>query len=321
MIWLALIGFFVVVFGAIAGAAYFISQRQGTALPAGGGGAASAPVDIPGEGSILLKEDRVSSIGMLDDILQRFYFATDFRQILSQADLDWSVGRLFLMMLLAGAIAMVALFRVPWITPLMAIALSFGAFFVPYFRVLKMRQKRLDQFEQGFPDALESLGRALKAGHPLAAGMEVVANEALPPISTELRRTLDEWKLGRTWDQALENLAERVPLVNMRIFVAAVRLQNRTGGRLTEVLGKLSETIREANSLEGEIRAISAHGRMTGTILTLLPVGITGMMLWVNPTYFDVLIYHPYGKTMIFSALGALVAAHFVIRRILDIKL
>ena len=319
MIWLAIAGFFLVVFGAIAGAAYWFAQRQGAtanAAPASG-----AQIDIPTDSPALLREDRISSIGLLEDILQRFYFAADFRKLLAQADLDWSVGRLFLMMLLTGATSMVVLLRLPWISPLVAIGLSFGAFTIPYFRVLKKRQKRLDQFEQGFPDALESLARALKAGHPLGVGMEVIANEAPPPISTEIRRTLDEWKLGRTWDQALDHLADRVPLVNMRIFVAAVRLQNRTGGRLTDVLAKLSETIREANALEGEIRAISAHGRMTGLILTLLPIGITLMMLWVNPTYFNVLLYHPYGKTMIFCAIGALVAAHFVIRKILDIKL
>lgn len=321
MIWVALAGLFLVVFGVIAGAAYVILQRQGAPVPATGGAVPAESVELAGDGASLLREDRISSIGLLEDILQRFYFATDFRKLLAQADLDWSVGRLFLMMLLCGALAMVGLLRIPWISPLIAIGLSLGAFTIPYFRVRTMRQKRLEQFEQGFPDALESLARALKAGHPLAAGMEVIATEAPPPISTEIRRTLDEWKLGRTWDQALDNLADRIPLVNMRIFVAAVRLQNRTGGRLTEVLAKLSETIREANSLEGEIRAISAHGRMTGMILTLLPIGIAAMMLWVNPTYFNVLLSHPYGKTMIFSAIGALVAAHFVIRKILDIKL
>jgi tight adherence protein B len=321
VIWVALAGFFVVVFGVIAGAAYVILQRQGATVPATGGAVPAESVDLAGDGASLLREDRISSIGLLEDILQRFYFATDFRKLLAQADLDWSVGRLFLMMLLCGALAMVGLLRISWISPLIAIGLSLGAFTIPYFRVRTMRQKRLEQFEQSFPDALESLARALKAGHPLATGMEVVATEAPPPISTEIRRTLDEWKLGRTWDQALDNLADRIPLVNMRIFVAAVRLQNRTGGRLTEVLAKLSETIREANSLEGEIRAISAHGRMTGMILTLLPIGIALMMLWVNPTYFNVLLSHPYGKTMIFSAIGALVAAHFVIRKILDIKL
>lgn len=323
MIWLALLTFFFVVFGGVAAAAFVVQQRRTPAAVTAVGAPPEegAAAGILGESSLLLREDRVSSIGMLDDILQRFYFATDFQNILAQADLEWSVGRLFLMMLLAGAMGMVVLLRISWISPLVAIGLSFVTASIPYFRVLKMRQKRLDQFEQGFPDALESLARALKAGQPLGAGLEVVASEAPPPVSTEIRRTIDEWKLGRSWDLALEHLAERVPLMNMRIFVAAVRLQSRTGGRLTDVLGKLAETIREANSLENEIRAISAHGRMTGTILTLLPVGIALMMLWVNPTYFNVLVTHPYGKPMVFSALGALVAAHFVIRRILDIKL
>lgn len=332
---LLLASFFLVIFGGAAAAIYVLAGREALSMPSAGGDAAAATASLPQMGPLpeqdaaadpesgawLLTEDRVSAIGFWDELLQRFYFATDLKKLLAEAGLRWSVGRLTLMMLLAGALVAAALSRIEWLPVWIAIGAGCFAGMIPYFRVFGMRQKRLDKFEQAFPDALDSLTRALRAGHPLSAGMEVIAAEAAQPVANEIRRTIDEWRLGRTWDQALENLARRVPLVNVRIFVAAVRLQSRTGGRLTEVLGKLSETLREANALEGEIQAISAHGRLTGLILTLLPIGISFMMMWVNPAYLTSLVMHPMGKVLVAAAIICLVLAHFVIRKILDIKL
>jgi tight adherence protein B len=323
---LLLAAFFLVIFGGLAAAIAVLAGRGETVAVPGSGDAALAggplgEAESEDGAANLLREDRVSAIGFWDELLQRFYFATDLKKLLAEAGLNWSVGRLTLMMLLAGAMVAATLSRLSWIPVWLAIAIGCGAGMIPYFRVFGMRQKRLDKFEQGFPDALDSLTRALRAGHPLSAGMEVLAAEAAAPVSTEFRRTLDEWRLGRSWDQALEHLAQRIPLVNVRIFVAAVKLQSKTGGRLTDVLSKLSDTIRESNALEGEIQAISAHGRLTGLILTMLPIGISIMMMWVNPSYLTSLVVHPMGKFLVGGAIFCLIAAHFVIRKILDIKL
>ena len=268
----------------------------------------------------LLKEERVSSIGVYETMLQRFPLAGNLRRLLEEADLDWSVGRLTSLMLMSGICTNVVLSRITFIPLIFALLTGALAAAAPYLWVRRLKRLRLERFELFFPEALDSMARARRAGHPLATGLEVMASESDPPVSTEFRKTLDEWKLGRGWEQALENLAVRVPLTNVAVFVAAVRLHNRTGGRLTDVLAKLSESMREAGSVEGEIKALSAHGRVTGLVLTLLPVGIAGLMMYVNPSYLSVLGTHPVGKNLLFASLGCLVAAHFVIGRILKIK-
>jgi tight adherence protein B len=136
----------------------------------------------------------------------------------------------------------------------------------------------------------------------------------------ELRAAAIEGNFGTSWQQALENLAQRVPLLEVNMFAAAVQLHNRTGGKLSEVLGSLSEGMREAGALKGEVRAIAAHGKLTGMILTILPVAIALMMMVVNPEYLAVLFTQPIGKYLLTAAIVCLVIAHFVIRRIVDIK-
>jgi tight adherence protein B len=130
-----------------------------------------------------------------------------------------------------------------------------------------------------------------------------------------------EGNLGTSWDQALSNLAERMPLLEVSMFASAIQLTTRTGGKLNEVLAKIAEDMRDATALKGEVRSLAAHGKLTGAVLTLLPLVITGIMMVVNPSYMAVLYYHPYGKFLIGAAIVCLVLAHFVIRRIVDIKL
>ena len=145
--------------------------------------------------------------------------------------------------------------------------------------------------------------------------------EGAPPLTAEMRVTSDEVRLGMSLDQALDHLARRVPLLNVRLFAAAVKLQSRTGGRLSEVLGRLAETMRESASLAGEVRSIAAHGKMSGRVLTVLPIGIAVMMMVVNPSYLGILADHALGKHLITVAIVCLVAAHLVIRKIVDIRL
>ena len=122
------------------------------------------------------------------------------------------------------------------------------------------------------------------------------------------------------WNRALDNLGERMPLLEVHLFTSAVQLHARTGGRLSEVLGGLAENMREAIALQGEVRSLAAHGKLTGAILTILPIGIAIMMMIVSPGYMQVLFNHPWGKNLITAAVVCLVLAHFVIRKLVDIK-
>jgi tight adherence protein B len=223
-------------------------------------------------------------------------------------------------MLLSGAIAYAILKQLDWLPGFAMIGGAVLGSMLPYMYVLRRRNKRFQNFEEQFPDTLDALCRALKAGHPLSAAIELVAIESAAPVSTELRKTYDEWTLGMSWDKALDNLGERVPVSDVALFIAAVKLHNRSGGKLGQVLGNLSESMREGNALRGEIRAVAAHGKLTATILTVLPGLIAFMMNMVNPRHLETLYHHPYGKNLITAALGCIVLAHFVMKKILDIR-
>jgi tight adherence protein B len=277
-------------------------------------------VEEAGASPSLIKEDEVSTIRLWGRILARFGHVETLRKHISDAGLTWTVGRLTLSMLLLALLAAVTAYSVSWI-PLGICILGgvvFGA--LPYLYVMGRRKKRFSLFASQFPEALDSLTRALRAGYPLASAMELLAMEQPEPLAGELRRTRDEWKLGSNWDQALDNLSSRVPIAEVRLFAAAVKMQNRMGGRLNDVLARLSETMRDTASLESEARAISAHSRITGTVLTFLPIGIGAMMLVINPEYMSILLNRPEGRILLTAALVANVIAHALIRKLSQVK-
>jgi tight adherence protein B len=271
--------------------------------------------------SKLLREDRVSTITFWESLLGRFRFVATMRRQVEEANLSWSVGRLTAMMLLCGSVAAVLAGQVMIFPDIAKGALVIAFAFAPYVYVLRARERRFRSLAAQFPDALDSLSRALKAGHPFSACIFMLAAEQPDPISSEMRRCYDQWKLGGIWDQTLDDLARRVPIPEVAIFSSAVKMQNKSGGKLNEVLGNISESMRERVALDDEIRAISAHGRMTGTVLTILPVFIFVMMMVVSPQYIHMLLGYSYGKDLIAAAVGCVMLAHFVIRRMVDIKI
>ncbi|HYM08293.1 MAG TPA: type II secretion system F family protein [Terriglobales bacterium] len=269
----------------------------------------------------LLKNEELSTISLLAALLARFDFVKSVNAQLAEADLSWSLGRLTAMMLLAGAFGMAVFAKLSFVPSWGVLVAGGTAAYLPYAYVLRRRKVRLGRFEEQFPDALDYLSRALRAGHPFAVSLEMLTGENVAPLSLEMRRTFDERQLGLSWDQALENLARRVPLVDVSFFAAAVQIHTRTGGKLGEVLGRLAETIRERCALRGEIRSIAAHGRLTGKVLTLMPLFVAGVMTLVNPDYLLILLANPYGKDLIMAAVVCLILAHLVIRKIVDIRI
>jgi tight adherence protein B len=270
------------------------------------------------EESHLFRSERLSTLNFWDTLLARFDFTEILRTRIAQADLDWSVGRVTLAMLLFGLVTMLILVKLINIFAALAGAVLIGI--IPYMIVLRKRNKRFNKFRENFPDVLESLARALRAGYPLSASMDIIAAETLPPVSAEMRKTSAEANLGMGWTRALDNLGRRIPVLEVNLFISAVELHARTGGKLIEVLSGLAENMREAMALQGEVRSLAAHGKLTGVILTILPIGIALMMMIVSPGYMQILFNHPYGKNLITAAVVCLVLAHFVIRKIVDIK-
>lgn len=269
----------------------------------------------------LLKSESFSTISFWDRVLSRVDYVEIMKVRIREAGLNWSVGRLTLLMLLLGTVAAVLIGNLRWASWMIAAAGGLSVAILPYLYVLRLRRKRLEKFESQFPDSLDSLARALRAGHPLAAGLQMLAMEGTEPLAGEMRTTVKERTLGMSWEQALDNLANRVPMVEVSTFVAAVKLQNRTGGKLNEVLSRLAETMRESSALKSEVRAISIHGKMTGRVLTLLPILIAVMMSVVNPGYLVIMWTKPAGQAMIAGAIVCLVAAHLIIGKLVDIRI
>jgi tight adherence protein B len=323
MLILSVLAFFVVIFLlstiAVALAWMTFLKRQAEATEAARGDAEAPPGAEITEDSPLFRSERLSTLSFWDSLLAHFDFIDILKNRIAQADLNWSVGRVTLAMLLSATVALVIFWKIfpLWAALLGALAVAFA----PYGYILRLRQKRFNKFREGFPDVLDSLARALRAGYPLATAMETVSMEATPTVAVEIRKTSAEANLGMGWNRALENLGRRLPLLEVNLFSAAVQLHARTGGRLGEVMGGLAETMRETESLRGEVRALAAHGKLTGIILTILPIGIAGMMMVVSPGYMVVLYNHPWGKNLIAAAVGCLVLAHFVIRKIVDIQI
>jgi len=269
----------------------------------------------------LLKQESFSTISPWARLLEKSDFMRIMHRHLLQAGLTWSVGRVTLLMLLAASVALGITMQFEWVPGWAGMLIAIGVGALPYLYILRCRARRFRQFEENFPDALDSLARSLRAGHPFAAAMDLLAEECEQPVAGEMHQTAVEGNLGTSWEQALANLSDRVPLLEVSMFASAVQLQNRTGGKLNEVLGTLAENMRESVALKGEVRALAAHGKMTGAVLTVLPIVIAGIMMVVNPSYLAVLIRYPNGKVLIAAAVICLVAARFVIRRIVDIRI
>lgn len=191
---------------------------------------------------------------------------------------------------------------------------------LPYARVRRARTKRLHTFEQQFPEALDFLARAMRAGHAFSISIEMLSDETPPPLGQEFRKVFNEHNLGLPIETALHNLAERVPLIDTKFFVSSVLLQRETGGNLAEILTKLALVIRERFKVKGQVQAASAHGRITGTILTLMPVALMLGLMVIAPSYLKGMAADPDGRLLIGGAILGIVLGHICIRKIIDIK-
>lgn len=269
--------------------------------------------------TVLLEPEKAQPLVRL---LERFDLLRKIELQIQQAGMTLTAGGLLAQMLLGGLVGgLIGLWLrvliVPWLSA--AAATAAGAA-LPYLYVLRQRQRRLAAFEEQFPEALDFLARAMRAGHAFSISLEMLANESTPPLSTEFRKVYNEQNLGLPIDVALKNLAERVPLLDAKFFVSAVLLQRETGGNLSEILTKLARIIRERFQLKGQVRAASAHGRVTGAVLTIMPVVLMLGLMVVAPGYLQSMANDPDGKYIIGAAILGLVLGHLTIRKIVDIK-
>jgi len=198
------------------------------------------------------------------------------------------------------------------------VAAFFGA--LPWLYMVHKRKKRLEHFEAQFPESLDFMARALRAGHAFTVSLEMLAKESPEPLRSEFLKVYNEQNLGEQLPVVLQHLTTRVPLLDVKFFVAAVLLQRDSGGNLGEILTKLAYVIRERFRLKGQVRAASAHGRITALVLTALPIVTVLALTVLAPSYLPSLMKDPDGKYMIVAAIAGQILGYFVMRKIINIK-
>ncbi|MFO0937312.1 MAG: type II secretion system F family protein [Gemmataceae bacterium] len=191
---------------------------------------------------------------------------------------------------------------------------------VPFVWLWWKRKARLAKFAAQLSDAMELTARALRAGHSLAAGMHVVAEEMPPPISKEFGRIYEEQNLGISLDDAFKGLCDRVPNLDLKFFVTAVAIQRQTGGDLAEILDRIGYVIRERFKIQGQVKALSAEGRLSGVVLIALPIGLFIMLLFMKPDYISELWTDPMGIKMSIFAIVMMLIGSYAIKKCVDIK-
>jgi tight adherence protein B len=239
-----------------------------------------------------------------------------------QAGLSWTPKGVLAAMgicALCGALLGMRL-RVLLLPALSSIALAVAMGLAPLVPLLSKRRKRLREFERQLPDALDFLARAMRAGHAFSTGMKIMADESPDPLGREFRKLCGEHNLGAPLPDALEALVLRVPLLDLQFFAAAVIMQRQTGGNLSEVLLKLARVIRERFALRGKVRAASAHGRMTGLVLTAMPAIMAIFLMLTSPQYLRLLARDPLGRYLILGAVAGQIAGYMCIRKIVDFE-
>ncbi|HEY7499792.1 MAG TPA: type II secretion system F family protein [Vicinamibacterales bacterium] len=191
---------------------------------------------------------------------------------------------------------------------------------VPFFFLGYKRSKRIHKFEEDFPEALDLVARALKAGHAFVTGLRMVADEMDEPVGPEFRKTFDEQNFGLPMKDALENLTARVPSLDVRFFATAVLIQRETGGNLSEILENLAHVVRERFKILRQVRVHTAHGRFTGYVLLALPVVLCIALTFINPDHMNLLFRERMGQFMLMTAVVMQTIGYFWIRQVIKIE-
>lgn len=239
-------------------------------------------------------------------------------KMFEQADVSIKPSMLFgvsLVLAIMGGFLSMLLVNV-YVVPVGALVM----FSLPWIWLYWKRASRLKRFASQLPDAMELVARALRAGHSLAAGLHVVAEEMPEPISKEFRHVYDEQNLGISLEEALDHMCNRVPNLDLRFFVTSVNIQRQTGGDLAEILDRIGHVIRERFKILGQVKALTAEGRLSGIVLIAMPIGLFFMMMYMKPDYISLLWTDPMGVKMSIGAIVLMLIGAYAIKKIVDIK-
>ena len=269
---------------------------------------------------VLARNELMSEIPWINRSLVRMQAALQLKRMLDQADLHITPSRLVMFSAMAGMLAGLAVSVISIsIIPIFAAGLIAAA--VPFGHVWWKRKKRFNAFLEHLPDALDLMSRALSAGHAFSESMHMVSLEMPEPIASEFRKTYEEQNLGLSLKLALENLTDRIPLLDLRMCVTAVLIQRETGGNLAEILEKVAYTIRERFRIMGDLKTLTTSSRMSAWLLCGLPIFVSIAITFMNPEYMAVLWKDTRGHYLIATAMMLQVTGMLIVRKILRIKI
>ncbi|HET8835992.1 MAG TPA: type II secretion system F family protein [Gemmatimonadales bacterium] len=256
----------------------------------------------------------------LKPIASRMPALQDAELLMQQAQVSWSLPTLILMSV-GTAVALGLGFLMLTRSLLVAFPVAIIGAALPTLYVRHKKNRRLEQFEELLPEAIDLVGRALRAGHPLSSGFKMAADDGPEPVASEFRRVFEEQRFGLPLQDSLLGMADRVNIVDTRILVTAILIQREVGGNLAEILDNLSAVIRARFTIRRQIRVYTAQGRMTGYLLALLPFMLFALLYMINPEYMSVLFTDPIGKILVGVALVMQLAGFFWIRKIVNIEI
>jgi tight adherence protein B len=279
-----------------------------------------APERAPEDELALLRDEQLSQIPALDNLLRRSERIAAIQKMLAQAGMTLRAGNFLGVSVLTAVVAAIAAFILTRNNPAIAWAALVIGFLLPYSYASFRRNKRFEKFEERFPEAIDTLARAVRAGHAFTTALEMISDEVAEPVCGEFRKLYEEQKFGMPVRDALMNLTERMPLVDVKFFVTAVMLQRETGGNLAEILDNLSYVIRERFKIQRQVRVYTAQGRLTMALLMGMPPIIVVTMLLINPAFIRPLFYDPIGHTLLVAGICLQTVGYFVIRKIIRIQ-
>jgi tight adherence protein B len=269
---------------------------------------------------VLARNELMSEIPWINRSLVQLNAVLQLKRMLDQADLAITPSRLVMFSGMAGVLGSLATSVVTEFIPLWFLG-GLAAASLPFVHVWWKRKKRFDAFLEQLPDTLDLISRGLQAGHAFSETLQMVSAEMPEPIATEFRKAYEEQNLGLTIKLALENLTQRMPLLDLRMCVTAILIQRETGGNLAEILEKVAYTIRERFRIMGDLKTLTTSSRMSAWLLCALPIFVAIAVTVMNPDYMSVLWKDPRGHKLIAAAMIMQVTGMLIVRKILQIRI
>jgi tight adherence protein B len=277
------------------------------------------PMLLDSDENSVLKQDPTGPVPAVDRLIANSPGTASLGRLISQSGVQTTPGTIVLASLASACLTFLVMsifVRMPFVAPVAAVA----GLALPVIWLMRKRSTRVAKFEEMFPDALDLMARAIRAGHAFQTALGMVADELTAPVGPEFKKTFEQQNFGLPLREALNGLADRIPLLDVRFFVTAVTIQRESGGNLSEILENLAHVVRERFKIRRQVRTHTAHGRFTGYVLLALPAALAVMLSRIAPDQMQLLFNEPMGRVMLAGAIVMQTIGYFWIRHIIKIE-